>query len=356
MKMKYLSILALSLALTFSACGESKKEEKAVTEQSTEKAEEKAAETVEKEAKSSYPITVTDQIGREVTIEQEAKKIVSGYYISTSTLIGLDLEDRLVGVEAKAAEREIYEKSAPDLLAMPQVGSLKAFDLEACIALKPDLVILAAKQKDSIKALEDLGIKVLVVNPETGEKMTEMIDLLGKVSGKEERAKELLSFIKEKEADVTSLVASEEKPSVYLAGNANFLETAGAKMYQSSLIETAGGSNVAAEIADTYWAGISYEQFLSWNPQYIILASDATYTVEDVLNDPNLVNADAVKNKNVYQMPKDTEAWDSPVPSSVLGSVWLSGILHGDKVEKESYLEVANEYYEKFYGFTYSQN
>ena len=94
MKMKYLSILALSLALTFSACGESKKEEKAVTEQSTEKVEEKAKEAVEKEAKSSYPITVTDQIGREVTIEQEAKKIVSGYYISTSTLIGLDLEDR----------------------------------------------------------------------------------------------------------------------------------------------------------------------------------------------------------------------------------------------------------------------
>ena len=35
---------------------------------------------------------------------------------------------------------------------------------------------------------------------------------------------------------------------------------------------------------DTYWANISYEQLLAWNPDYIIIAADATYSVDDVIN------------------------------------------------------------------------
>lgn len=38
-------------------------------------------------AETAYPITVTDQSGREVTIEKEPERIVSGYYIPSSLLI-----------------------------------------------------------------------------------------------------------------------------------------------------------------------------------------------------------------------------------------------------------------------------
>ena len=48
-------------------------------------------------------------------------------------------------------------------------------------------------------------------------------------------------------------------------------------MYQSDMIRLAGGKNVAAEIKDTYWAEIDYEQLLTWDPTYIILASNAVY-------------------------------------------------------------------------------
>ena len=44
------------------------------------------------------------------------------------------------------------------------------------------------------------------------------------------------------------------------------------------------GVNAAAELTDTYWVEISYEQLLAWDPDYILLASDAGYTVEDVLD------------------------------------------------------------------------
>ena len=59
------------------------------------------------EAAAQYPVTVTDHAGREVTIEAEPQKLVSGYYISTSLLIALDLDEKMVGIEAKANKRAI---------------------------------------------------------------------------------------------------------------------------------------------------------------------------------------------------------------------------------------------------------
>ena len=85
-------------------------------------------------AAETYPITVTDQAGRAVTIEKSPEKLVSGYYISTSLLIALGLDDQMVGIEAKANKRAIYRLSAPELMDLPSVGSAKEFDLEGCAA------------------------------------------------------------------------------------------------------------------------------------------------------------------------------------------------------------------------------
>ena len=131
------------------------------------------------------------------------------------------------------------------------------------------------------------------------------------------------------------------------------LSTAGKKMYQNSMIELAGGENVAAEIEDKSWADVDYEQILTWNPDYIILAADAKYTVEEVLQDEALAACSAVMNNQVYKVPSDAEAWDSPVPGSILGSVWLANVLHPEEVSAEECNQIIEEFYEKFYGFKY---
>ena len=46
----------------------------------------------------TYPLTVTDMAGREVTLEKEPERIVSGYYISSSACIALGLSDKMVGI------------------------------------------------------------------------------------------------------------------------------------------------------------------------------------------------------------------------------------------------------------------
>ena len=307
------------------------------------------------ESASAYPITVTDQAGRTVTIEKEPQKLVSGYYISTSAIIALDLKDKLVGIEAKAKQRAIYTLSAPELIDLPNVGTAKEFNLEGCAALAPDLVILPVKLKSAADSLTALGIDVLLVNPEDQQLLEEMITLIGKVTNTADKANALLGFISEQNERLTTSLASAEKPKVYLAGNSNLLSTAGSAMYQSDMIRLAGGANVAADITDTYWVEISYEQLLTWNPEYIILASDATYTVEDVMTNPNLAGCEAVKNGKVFKMPSKAEAWDSPVPGGILGAVWLSSVLHSDICTEASVNDIIDTYYETFYDFKYSE-
>ena len=84
----------------------------------------------------------------------------------------------------------------------------------------------------------------------------------------------------------------------------------------------------------------------------IILAADASYSVEDVLNDKVLADCTAVKNGAVYRIPNEIECWDSPVPGSVLGSLWLASVLHGDAYPAVEYEAAVIEFYETFYGFT----
>lgn len=350
MKKRLLSlILAGAMALSLAACANSGASSSGSAASQSASAVSSQADS-STQAEAAFPVTVTDAAGREVTIEEEPEKLVSGYYITTSMLIALGHADKLVGIEAKADTRPIYALAAPELLELPSVGTAKEFDLEGCAALEPDLVILPLKLKDTIPALEELGLTVLTVNPESLEELNETIGLLNAAIGDPVKGWELLDynqktqeFLAEKQADV-------EKPRVYLAGNSSYLSTAGAAMYQNSLLELGGGENVAAELEDTYWADVSYEQLLSWNPEVIIMASDAAYSKDELLADPQLQQLDAVKNGRVYAMPSAFESWDSPVPSALVGSRWVASVLHGEQYAFEQFQADAADFYRQFYG------
>lgn len=307
-------------------------------------------------AESAYPVSIVDHAGRTVTLEKAPERIVSGYYISTSLLIALNLDDKLVGIEAKAENRPLYPLAAPRLIELPSVGSAKEFDLEGCAALAPDLVILPLKLKNAAETLEALGISAICVNPENQLLLYETADMIASATGAKKEADTLMRRTEEMQAYLCEALKDAEAPGVYLAGNASMLSTAGGAMYQSDMIRLAGGQNVASGIQDSYWVQIGYEQLLAWNPEYIILASDAKYTVSDVLEDPNLSVLDAVQHGNVYKIPGHIEAWDSPVPGGILGSVYLAGVLHPELVSHEACMELINEFYETFYAFTCPEN
>ena len=297
-------------------------------------------------------IVLTDQAGREVVLEEPAQSIVSCYYISTYAAIALGAEDRVVGLEKKADTRPIYQMAAPELLEKPQVGTMKELDVEATAALEPELVIMPQALADYADTLAQLGIPVLVVNPESHEALVEMLQLMGTALGLEDRAEALASYYQEQLDRMAELTQDAGAPVVYMGSNSSFLATAPASMYQSTLIRQAGGVNAGDSLEGDYWTEVSYEDVLAMAPQVIVLPAGAEYTVQDVVEDPQLSALPAVQDGAVYQMPGGIEEWDSPVPSGILGTMWMTSVLHPDVYPFEEFTADAQDFYQTFYGFS----
>ena len=341
-------LLAVVMVLSFAACGQ----------------EPAPAPQPEPTTDVTYPVTVKDMAGREVTLEKQPERIVSGYYISSSACIALGLTDKMVGIEDKSAKRPIYKLAAPALIDLPNVGSAKAFDLEACIATEPDLVILPMKQKDTAQTLQEMGIATLLVLPESHEQLIEMFTLIGTATNTVKQAEKLISYYNTKLSAVTELtrdIPDDEKPVVYLGSTGDILRTAPKEMYQASLITTAGGKNAGDVLEGSSWTDIDNETFLTMNPDIIVIPTDnfavssPDYTAEDVMNNPTFSDVTAVKNSAVYQMPVGYEAWDSPVPSGILGTLWMLKTLHPELYPAEQFAADVNEFYTVFYGFSVNE-
>lgn len=341
-------LLAVVMVLSFAACGK----------------EPAPAPQPEPTTDVTYPVTVKDMAGREVTLEKQPERIVSGYYISSSACIALGLTDKMVGIEDKSAKRPIYKLAAPALIDLPNVGSAKAFDLEACIATEPNLVILPMKQKDTAQTLQEMGIATLLVLPESHEQLIEMFTLIGTATNTVKQAEKLISYYNTKLSAVTELtrdIPDDEKPVVYLGSTGDILRTAPREMYQASLITTAGGKNAGDVLEGSSWTDIDNETFLTMNPDIIVIPTDnfavssPDYTAEDVMNNPTFSDVTAVKNGAVYQMPVGYEAWDSPVPSGILGTLWMLKTLHPELYPAEQFAADVNEFYTVFYGFSVNE-
>lgn len=306
-------------------------------------------------ASTNNMIEVQDQLGRKVKIKNNPQKIVSSYYIATSILLGLDGKDKLVGIEGKTKKRELYKKVDEKLLKLSAVGSGKEINVEECTKLKPDVVIIPTRLKKFIPQFEKLNIPVLAVQPETPESFNECVKLLGKVLGKEEKSNELLKYQEDVLKDIKQKNQKDKnKTKIYLAGSNNILRTCTSKMYQNYMIDAVGGENVTKDLKDGYWANISVEQLIKYNPQVIYIVSYAKYKVEDVLKDSRLKGVEAVKNKKVYMFPGKFEAWDFPIPSSILGMLWMENNLHEDRVSKDELNKKIKEFYKKFYNIDIS--
>jgi len=301
-------------------------------------------------------VTVVDQLGREVELDGTPEKIISSYYISTSLLINLGVQDKLVGIEAKAKTREMYKKVAKELIDLPAVGTSKEINIEECANLNPDLVIIPTRLKEFIPKFEELKIPVIAIEPETLDQFKETVKLIGKAVGKEEKANKLVNYYDDTISKVKELNKNlTEKQNVYLAGSDSVLKTCTSKMYQNYMFEVCGGENVTKELTDGYWTTISVEELVKKNPDVIYMVGYASYSKDDILKDERLKGVNAINNNKVYVFPSTLEAWDYPTPSSMLGILWLENNLHPDLYSKEDYIKDAKEFYKEFYDIEVSE-
>ncbi|MDM0040339.1 helical backbone metal receptor [Variovorax sp. J22G21] len=104
-------------------------------------------------------IRLDDDRGRTIELRAPARRIVSLLPSLTETVCALGACDRLVGVDR-------YASWPASVNALPKVGSIDHAQLEAIVALKPDLVLLRARARVA-EQLEQLGIKVLALDART---------------------------------------------------------------------------------------------------------------------------------------------------------------------------------------------
>ena len=279
----------------------------------------------------SYPLTITDFIGRKVTIEKEPQRIVSLAPSITETLFFIGAGDKLVGVTK-------WADFPPAVENITRVGGYGQYaNLEVIASLQPDLIIADDYSLSILSDLEKIA-PVVVVTAKSIEEVYQKIELLGKITNREEAAKAIVADMKARVSYVTSMVAGQPRPRVLFITWWNPLYVPGNGTFQHDLIELAGGENIFADTQG--WAQVSLEQVLARNPEVIILSAHAGVTAEE-LCETELVNTDAVKNGRVYTISDDNLV-SRPGPRIVYGLEEIAGYLHPETFNVQPQALVCN--------------
>jgi iron complex transport system substrate-binding protein len=252
---------------------------------------------------SPTPISVTDGLGRSVTLPKTAQRIVSAAPSNTEILFAVGAGSQVVG-------RDDFSDYPPEASDLPSVGgSMGAYNYEAMIALQPDLVLMTGiNTPEQVKALEDVGITVYYLpNPTTLEEMYANLETVGKLSGHEQEA------------------TTPAQPW-----------TTGAGTIMDMLISMAGGHNVFNDM-NTSWAQVSQEELIVRDP-YIILLGDSAYgiTIESVGQRPGWDVLSAVKNGRVYAFDDNlvSRPGGNPAPHEVRMNILRGTQMNTNKKEK----------------------
>lgn len=209
----------------------------------------------------------TDDMGREVAIDQVPERIVTLAPSITEVVYFLGLGERVVGVTK-------YSTYPLDAARKPKVGSYVDLNTEQIVSLSPDLVISTAdgNQPAVIEILEKAGIPVFVVNPRDLRQVIQTVVDIGEVCGVSDKARALADEMSARADRIAARTANLERPLVFLQVNAKPMMTVNGTTYSSDLIRLAGGRNMADEEPITY-PRISLEEVIRQGPDVIIVSS-----------------------------------------------------------------------------------
>ncbi|MGB5933918.1 MAG: cobalamin-binding protein [Anaerolineae bacterium] len=269
-------------------------------------------------------ISVVDDAGRAVEITGVPERIISLAPSNTEVLFALGLGDKVVGVTDLCD----YPEEAQEI---EKVGFVE-INLEKIVDLEPDLVLYigGTAQLEKTQTMEDLGLTVLVLAPSDIEGIFADIELVGRTTGTEDEAADLVSELRARMDEVLSRVAqAKRQPLVFYELDATDPTrpwTAGPGSFIGALITMAGGVNLGAS-AEMEWAQFSTEEVIAQDPEIIILG-DANYgvTAESVEERPGWGVITAVKGGAIY--PIDDTLVSRPGPRIVDGLEELARIIH----------------------------
>lgn len=244
-------------------------------------------------AAQQYPVTVIDDRGFEIRIEQQPIRIVvAGIPLYTEIVIDLEALDRLIAVAGSP-------DNPPEVVDLPRVGQSFSPNVEIILSMEPDLVLGPGDWGGERGKLELAGITVLTTPLISGiPDIFSTIRTVGMALGLKEGAEMLIGQIAE---DIITIEASSlaEEPLRATFLYASVPDTppyaAGSGAIENELILRAGGENIFFDVQG--FPQVSLEEIVSRDPEVIFTAPSQ---IENITSNTLLKTVSAVKNGRVY--------------------------------------------------------
>ena len=307
--------------------------------------------------------TVTDALGRQVTVPETVESIVCVGVGALRYSCYMGAADLVVGVEdyeVKAGMTRLYQYVNFDKFKdLPVIGTNGEPYTEEIIQLAPQVIVMS--KSASVEA-EDLqkktGTPVVVVPGSDGtldENAFETIRILGELYGKQTRAQELKEYLEGIQADLvnrTKDIPEGEKPAVYVGGVSfkghHGFEGTEAGYGPFALI---GAKNLADTTGQTGAFNIDLEQVLSWDPDILFVDFNGLNLInEDYAKNPDYYNAlTAVQEGKVYaQISFRSSA--SNLETALADAYYAACVIYPEQFKDIDPVEKAGEIFQKLLG------
>ena len=283
---------------------------------------------------AAFPVELTDDADRTVTLEAEPERIVSLAPSNTEIVCALDACDRLVGVTD-------FDDFPPEVADVTDVVIQTQVDVELVVDAEPDLVLAAGNEltpSPVIEQLEELGLTVLVLYPESLDEVYDDIRLVATALDATDAADALVGDLEERVAAVEEAVADADRPltlyEVFYSEGTTY--TAGEDSFLASLIDIAGAEPVTGDATGV----IDAESLVEADPELILLGS-ASYdpsmaapaaALDTVAARPGWGDLAAVQSGDVVPYLDDIVT-TRPGPRIVDGLEALARAIHPDMFE-----------------------
>ena len=246
------------------------------------------------------------------------RRVVSLAPSSTEILYALGVGDRIVGVDQ-------YSDWPPEAAKVARVGSDLAPSVERILALKPDVVFLAASAnaRELPAELERLGVRVVVSNVATLDDIWRDIVTIGDAVGRHDAAATLVARLRARVAAAGAKAAAQPPVKALIVVWADPLTVVGGHSFVDEEIRAAGGINIAGDASQPY-PQYSVERMLACAPEVIVVGSHKGGPALEPLT--SHASLPAVKNNRVHSV--DGDLLFRPGPRVVDGIELLAGLFH----------------------------
>lgn len=256
------------------------------------------------------PYCVTDMSDRSVCLNTRSPRIISLSPGSTELLFAAGAGDRVIAVD----QHSDYPASVKQL---PNVGGYPNVNVEAIVAMKPDLVVIWKGGDDPkvIQQLESLGVNTFHVNAVNFAGIEQALLGLGEIAGTREPAKKTAADFHQRLSGLQQQYSNQQPLTVFFEIWRTPLMTVGNGLAINDVITLCGGRNIYAEVAErTPKVGI--ESLIARNPQVIIGSDpegDTPQTRKDLMDYwSQWKNLQAVKNHQLFSVPSNLIARPTP--------------------------------------------